>query len=157
MHAPVSWRVAVCYGLLTALLAVTGAAQLPLLGRYQLTGAPGLAWLGDYWLTHRLHYMGAVGLLFLCGYVATRWLLEWRRERRLLAFGVLRALTLALICLTGAARMLKNLPSVSFSPRTTLLVDCAHLGLALLLGGLAVLRVALRASCWRARADSPSR
>ncbi len=157
MRAPITRRVALTYVLLTTLLAITGAAQLPLLDRYRPTSTPWLGWLGDYWLTHRLHYAGAVGLLFLCGYVGTRWLLEWRRERRLQAFGVLRALTLVALCLTGAARMLKNLPSVSFSPRATQLIDCSHLLFAVLLGTLAVLRLALRAQSWRPRGDNSDR
>lgn len=157
MRAPISRRVALAYVLLTALQWLTGAAQLSLPWRHGLAATPALGWLADYWLTHRLHYIGAVSLLFMCGYVGTRWLLEWRRERRLLTFGVLRALTLASLCLTGAAKMLKNLPSVSFSPQVTQLVDCSHLFFAVLLGGLALLRLVLRSQSWLPRGAAPVR
>ncbi|MDR3640585.1 MAG: 4Fe-4S ferredoxin [Humidesulfovibrio sp.] len=157
MHAPVSRRVALTYLLFVSLLAVTGMMQLPIAGRYRITTVPGLAWLGDFWLTHRLHYVGAVGLLFLTGYLATRWVLEWRREYALSALGWTRAGILGLLLATGAVRVLKNLPMVSFSPLPTLLIDWVHLGLALLLGLLALTRLACRASYWDGGAARPSR
>jgi hypothetical protein len=149
MRAPVSRRVALGYVFFASLLALTGVMQMPIASRYRITAVPGLAWLGDFWLTHRLHYVGAVGLLFLAGYVATRWLLEWRRDHALTVLGWARAAVILLLLATGAVRVLKNLPSVSFSPVPTMLVDWAHLALALLLGLLALLRLVFRAKYWR--------
>ena len=149
-RGPVSRRVVLCYVLCASLLALTGVMQMPVAARYRIAAVPGLAWLGDFWLTHRLHYAGAVGLLFLGGYVATRWLLEWRREHRLAFLGVVRAAVLLLLVATGAVRVLKNLPSVSFPPLPTMLVDWAHLALALLLGLVALARLIFRAAYWRA-------
>lgn len=158
MASPVSRRVGAAYVLFVALLAVTGTMQMPIASRYRIVAVPGLAWLGDFWLTHKLHYVGAVGLLFLTGYLLTRWLLEWRRAHALSGFGLARAAVVALLLATGAVRVLKNLPSVSFSPDPTMLVDWAHLGLAAVLGLIALARLALRASYWRAaRAESQRR
>jgi hypothetical protein len=149
MASPVSRRVAWAYVFFVTLLAITGTMQMPIASRYRIVAVPGLAWLGDFWLTHKLHYVGAVGLLCLCGYLSTRYALEWRRSHRLTGFGLARAAAVLLLVATGAVRVLKNLPSVSFSPQPTMLVDWAHLALAFLLGVLALARLASRASYWR--------
>lgn len=154
---PVSRRVAVAYVAFVALLAVTGTMQMPIASRYHIVAVPGLGWLGDFWLTHKLHYLGAVGLLTLGGYLATRWVLEWRREYALSALGWLRVGILVLLMATGAVRVLKNLPSISFSPTPTMLVDWTHLGLAFLLGLLALCRLAFKASYWAGPQPAPER
>ncbi|SHI12816.1 formate dehydrogenase subunit gamma [Desulfosporosinus lacus] len=46
------------------LLIITGLGQLPLYTRYNVTKLPGAEWLGDYFITINLHYLGALGLLF---------------------------------------------------------------------------------------------
>lgn len=155
-NVPVSRRVAWAYVAFAALLAVTGTMQMPIASRYRIVAVPGLAWLGDFWLTHKLHYLGAVGLLALGSYVATRWLLEWRRSHALSALGWVRAGILLLLMATGAVRVLKNLPSVSFSPAPTMVVDWAHLGLAFLLGLVALARLMFKASYWRAAGGNAS-
>lgn len=148
MTSPVSRRVALAYVLFATTLAVTGIMQMPIASRYRIVAVPGLAWLGDFWLTHRLHYVGAVGLLLLVGYLGTRWVLEWRREYVLSTFGWVRVVVIGLLVVTGALRVLKNLPSVSFSPTPTMLVDWLHLCLAFLLGLVALSRLMSRASYW---------
>jgi hypothetical protein len=145
MNAPVSRRMARAYVALVALLALTGMMQMPIASRYRIAAVPGLAWLGDFWLTHKLHYLGAIGLLALTSYLATRWVLEWRRDFALTSLGFMRAAVVFLLIATGAVRVLKNLPDVSFAPDPTMLVDWAHLGLAFLLGLLALLHLAFRA------------
>lgn len=153
-NSPVSRRVSWAYVAFVALLAVSGTMQMPIASRYRIVAVPGLAWLGDFWLTHKLHYLGAAGLLLLGGYLATRWLLEWRREHSLSAFGWARAGLVLLLMATGAVRVLKNLPSVSFSPQPTMLVDWAHLGLAVALGLVALARLMFKASYWRQTAGA---
>jgi len=143
-HMPVSARIARAYVVLVALLALSGTMQMPIASRYRIAAVPGLGWLGDFWLTHRLHYLAAAGLLCVVSYVATRWVLEWRRDFALTALGFVRAAVVFLLIATGAVRVLKNLPEVSFSPDPTMLVDWAHLGLALLLGIIALARIVLR-------------
>jgi len=151
MSPPISRRIRWAYILVVALLAVTGTMQMPIASRYRIVAVPGLGWLGDFWLTHRLHYLGAALLLALVSYLATRWVLEWRRDHALTAFGLARAGLVAALIATGAVRVLKNLPDVSFSPEPIMLVDWANLGLAFLLGLLALLRLGFKASCVRPR------
>lgn len=123
------WAYVAC----VSLLALTGTMQMPIASRYRIVAVPGLGWLGDFWLTHKLHYVGAIGLLALAGYVGTLWLLEWRRSHGLSALGWARVALLALLIGTGAVRVLKNLPGVNFAPDPIMLVDWAHLGLAVAL------------------------
>jgi len=151
MSRPISRRMAWAYALAVALLAVSGTMQMPIASRYRITAVPGLAWLGDFWLTHRLHYVGAIALLTLASYLGTRWWLEWRQDFELTRFGRVRVALLALLIVTGALRMLKNLPDVSFAPAPTMVMDWAHLALALLLGLTALARLATRAAYARAR------
>ena len=47
-----------------SLLIITGLGQLPLYTRYNVTKLPGAEWLGNYFITINLHYLGAIGLLF---------------------------------------------------------------------------------------------
>lgn len=150
--SPVSRLVAWLYVASVALLALTGTMQMPIASRYRIVAVPGLGWLGDFWLTHKLHYLGAALLLFLCAYAATRWILEWRGAHALSALGWTRAAVLGLLVATGAVRVLKNLHGVNFSPQPVMLVDWAHLGLAFLLGCLALWRKLSGGTYWaRAR------
>ncbi|PKN07444.1 MAG: 4Fe-4S ferredoxin [Deltaproteobacteria bacterium HGW-Deltaproteobacteria-8] len=151
MSLPTSRRTAWAYSLVVTLLAVSGVMQMPIASRYRITTVPGLAWLGDFWFTHKLHYLGAMALLALVSYLVTRWVLEWRREYALTVFGLARAGLLAALIVTGAVRVLKNLPGVSFSPEPIMLVDWTHLGLALLLGLLALARRIAKAGYVRPR------
>jgi len=151
MSLPTSRRTAWAYSLVVALLAVSGIMQMPIASRYRITSVPGLAWLGDFWFTHKLHYLGAIALLVLVSYLVTRWVLEWRRDHALTVFGLARAGLVAGLIVTGAVRVLKNLPGVSFSPEPTMLVDWTHLGLALLLGLVALTRRIAKAGYVRPR------
>lgn len=56
----VHWTIA----LSVLLLIITGLGQLPLYTRYNVTKLPGAEWLGNYFITVNLHYLGALGLLF---------------------------------------------------------------------------------------------
>jgi hypothetical protein len=155
--APVTRRVSWTYMLLVATLTLSGFMQMPIASRYRIAAVPGLGWLGDFALTHKLHYLAAVGLLFLTSYLVTRWVMEWRRDWELTLFGWVRAGILLLLVATGAVRVLKNLPDISFSPEPTMLVDWAHLGLVLLLGLVALARPLVRAVYLRRAAATKTR
>lgn len=47
------------------LLILTGFGQMPLYSRYNVTKLPGAEWLGDYFVTISLHYLGAILLTFV--------------------------------------------------------------------------------------------
>ncbi len=49
-------------------LIISGLGQLPLYKRYFVTSLPGAEWLGNYFSTLVMHYIGAIGLLFIIFY-----------------------------------------------------------------------------------------
>ncbi|MFP4213341.1 MAG: hypothetical protein ACLFRL_04440 [Desulfohalobiaceae bacterium] len=114
--------------LLFTVLAFTGVGQMPIFKRYYITDIPGLGWSGDFYLTHTIHYLGAFLLLGLVAYIVAIYLLDLRRSYSLSLPGLIRALFLAGLVLTGILRVLKNLPQVTFSPLSTMLIDISHLG-----------------------------
>lgn len=148
-RTPVSPWIGRIFILLVAVLAVTGMLQMPLAKRYYVTMVPGLGWTGDYYLTHVLHYIAAIGLMALSGYLAGRWFSGWRNRFRLSRSGIVRVAIVTALILTGAARMYKNLPDAAFGPLETMLLDLGHLGLA---GALAIAALAARFSGSRAYA-----
>ncbi len=122
------------YKLLVGFLALTGLAQMPIFKRYYISDVPGLGWLADYYLTHKLHYALAAGLLFLMAFMTARWFRQWAGSFRLSVSGLVRLCILAGVVITGALRMYKNQPGVSYSPEATMIIDWTHLGLVILLG-----------------------
>ena len=116
------------YILLFTAMAFTGLGQMPIFKRYYIADIPGMGWTADFFLTHYLHYIGAILLLGLVVYSILDFLLTGRREFRLTASAYVRILLLAGIVITGIFRVLKNLPDVVFSPSFTLFIDIAHLG-----------------------------
>ncbi len=119
-----------------ALLTVSGIAQMPIFKRYYIADVPGLGWTADFILTHRLHYLGAAALLF--------WLARRVAQGRAAGLGRARLVILGALVATGAVRMLKNLPSVDFSPVAVMLIDWTHLGAAVALGVAALAALAGR-------------
>ena len=90
---------------------------------------PGLGWLAQFYLTHFIHYLGAILLLGLLAFFIVDYLLLGRKEFRLTSSAYVRMVLMAGIVFTGIIRVLKNLPDVVFSPGFTLFIDISHLGL----------------------------
>jgi uncharacterized membrane protein len=110
----------------------TGFGQMPIFKRYYLADVPGLGWTADFFVTHTLHYLGAMILLGLVAYVALDFFLFERKTYRLTNSAYLRIVLLAGIVTTGIFRVLKNLPDVVFSPDFTFYIDISHLGLMMI-------------------------
>lgn len=113
---------------LLALLGLTGVAQMPIFKRYYIADIPGLSWLDDFFLTHRLHYLLAVGFVAWGVWKVGR----WRKDARpgLTANGLLRVGFLVGLVLTGAFRVYKNQAGLTLSPLAAQVVDIGHLALA---------------------------
>lgn len=137
-------------------MAFTGFGQMPIFKRYYIADIPGMAWAADFYLTHTIHYLGAVFLLGFFAYLITEYLLSGRRRFRLTAAGVIRILLLGGIVATGMMRVLKNLPDVTFSPTLTLIVDISHLGFMMVFLLAALASVLTKQRWMTARSDSPS-
>jgi len=125
------------------ILAVTGFGQMPIYSRYYVSSIPGMAWTGDFYVTHLLHYLFATVFLALLGYAVTAWALRYRSRLQVSLAGWVRILFYGGIAVTGLMRVLKNDPNFFFSPATVMFIDIGHLAFVMLLG-LAALVIRLR-------------
>ena len=116
------------YILIFLLMGLTGFGQMPIFKRYYIADIPGLAWLDQYYVTHTIHYLGAIALLALMAYGLVIYGAMLRKQYRLTVLAWIRVVLLAGIVGTGIFRVLKNLPDVVFSPGFTMFIDIAHLG-----------------------------
>ena len=116
------------YMMLIFLMALTGFAQMPIFKRYYIADIPGLGWLAQFYVTHHMHYIGAILLLALFIYVGVIYWAMMRQRLQLTRSAVMRIAFLFGIVVTGVLRVLKNLPNVVFSPEFTMFIDISHLG-----------------------------
>lgn len=121
------------YLFLIFLMGVTGFGQMPIFKRYYIADIPGLAWTAKYYVTHYIHYVGAIVLLALIVYTVVVYIGLMRRSYNLTKAAYVRILLLAAIVATGIFRVLKNLPDVVFSPDFTMFIDISHLTFMMLL------------------------
>ena len=113
-------------------LTLTGFGQMPIFKRYYIADIPGLGWLDRYYLTHTIHYLGAIALLMLIVYCIVVYWALLRKQYRLDTLGRVRIVFLAGIIGTGIFRVLKNLPDIVFSPQFTMYIDISHLACMML-------------------------
>ncbi|MGD9211026.1 MAG: FeS-binding protein [Desulfobacteraceae bacterium] len=117
----------IMYPVLFFLMALSGFAQMPIFKRYYLADLPGLGWLAKYFVTHTMHYIGAMVLLFMVVYCGILYLGLLRKRYRLTILAKVKIVFLVAIVITGIFRVLKNLPDVLFSPGFTMFIDITHL------------------------------
>jgi len=120
------------YVLTFVVMAFTGFGQMPIFKRYYVSDIPGMGWSADFYLTHYIHYLGAIFLLGLFAYVIVDYVLSGRKELALTSSAYVRIVLLGGIVITGIFRVLKNMPDVVFSPDFTLFIDISHLGFMIL-------------------------
>ena len=113
------------------LLALTGFAQMPIFKRYYIADLPGLGWLAEFYVTHYLHYIGAILLLALLAYVAVSYLMRWTGQYRITASGYVRVALLAGILATGVPRVIKNFEGVYMSSGWIIFLDLLHVGVVM--------------------------
>ena len=120
------------YILTLFVMALTGFGQMPIFKRYYISDIPGMGWLAKFYVTHYIHYLGAIFLFILLAYFITDYFLSGRKEFSLTSSAYVRMALLGGIVITGVFRVLKNLPDVVFSPSFTLSIDISHLCFMLL-------------------------
>ena len=120
------------YILTFIVMAFTGFGQMPIFKRYYVSDIPGMGWSADFYLTHYIHYLGAIFLLGLFAYVIVDYVLSGRKELSLTSSAYVRIALLGGIVTTGIFRVLKNMPDVVFSPDFTRFIDISHLGFMML-------------------------
>lgn len=134
-----------------AALAFTGMMQMPLAKRYYLTEVPGMAWTGDFFMLHKLHYLFATLLLFVVGLVVVHWLIDWRQRLALTSLGTARVVILAGLIISGGLRVYRNLPSVTLDPAIIVTIEWVHLGLVMVMGGVALAALIRKCSAYARR------
>jgi len=142
------------YILLFLLMGLTGFGQMPIFKRYYIADIPGLAWLDQYYVTHTIHYLGAIVLLALIAYCMVTYGALLRKQYRLTVLAWIRAVLLAGIVGTGIFRVLKNLPDVVFSPGFTMFIDIAHLSFMMLYLVVALFSVITRQKWLQVKAST---
>ena len=120
------------YILTFIVMAFTGFGQMPIFKRYYVSDIPGMGWSADFYLTHYIHYLGAIFLIGLIAYVIVDYILSGRKDFSLTSSAFVRIALLGAIVITGIFRVFKNLPDVVFSPGFTLFIDISHLGFMML-------------------------
>ena len=135
------------------MLAFTGMMQMPLAKRYYLTDIPGMAWTGDFYVVHKLHYIFAAILLFVVGVVVVNWLLEWRDRLELTPLGTARVGIVGGLIVSGGFRVYRNLPDVTLDPILILVIEWVHFGLFMALGGFALAALIKKASAYARERD----
>jgi hypothetical protein len=112
-------------------LTLTGFGQMPIFKRYYIADIPDLGWLAQFYLTHYIHYRGAVLILALAAYMIIDYLVLQKRHLRLTAAGYVRGAILAGIIGSGILLVVRNLEGSRFAPDFIIMLDVTHLGLVI--------------------------
>jgi hypothetical protein len=109
-------------------LTLTGFGQMPIFKRYYIADIPGLAWLAEFFVTHYIHYLGAILFLALASYLVVDYVVLKRRSRKLTKTGWIRCILLAVILVSGFFLVIRNLSGSNLSSALIILLDLSHLG-----------------------------
>jgi len=114
-------------------LTLTGFGQMPIFKRYYIADIPGLGWLAKFYITHFIHYLGAILILALLVYIILRYVLMDKNNLRLTVTmtGYIRGGLLGGILVTGIFLVLRNLKNIWFPPGFIIFLDITHLGLVM--------------------------
>ncbi len=112
-------------------LTITGFGQMPIFKRYYIADIPGFGWLAQFYVTHYIHYLGAILILALVSYMIIDYLLLQKKRIRLTASGYVRGMILVGILVSGIFLVLRNLTGSRFAPEFIIFLDIAHLGLVM--------------------------
>ena len=133
---PVRWF----YLLTVFFLTLTGFGQMPIFKRYYIADIPGLGWLAEFFITHYIHYLGAILFLGFTAYIIIDYLLSKRKSRqmtatevkaKLLALLDVRSALLAGILTSGIFLVIRNLSGSNLSTGFIIFLDLCHLGLVM--------------------------
>jgi len=109
-------------------LTLTGFGQMPIFKRYYIADIPGLGWLAEFFVTHYIHYLGAIVFLALASYLLVDYVVMKPRSRKLTATGWIRCILLAGILFSGVFLVIRNFSGSNLSAAFIILLDLGHLG-----------------------------
>ncbi|MGD2098156.1 MAG: hypothetical protein PVG35_11275 [Desulfobacterales bacterium] len=112
-------------------LTLTGFGQMPVFKRYYIADIPGLGWLGQFYVTHYIHYLAAILILALVAYMIIDYLILQKKHIRLTVSGYVRGAILVGILVSGIFLVIRNLTGSRFEPGFIIFLDLAHLGLVM--------------------------
>ena len=112
-------------------LILSGFGQMPIFKRYYIADIPGFGWLAQFYLTHYIHYLGAILILGLTTYMIIDYLILQKKRMRLTATGYVRGAILAGILVSGVLLVIRNLEGSRFGPGFIIFLDLNHLGLVI--------------------------
>jgi hypothetical protein len=124
---PVRWM----YLATAFFLVLTGFGQMPIFKRYYIADIPGLGWLAEFFVTHYIHYLGAIVLLALAAYLVADYLMSKRSSWNLTASGYVRVALLTGLLVSGALLVIRNLTGSSLTAGFIIFLDLTHLGLVM--------------------------
>jgi uncharacterized membrane protein len=119
------------YLLTVFFLTLSGFGQMPIFKRYYITDIPGFGWLAQFYVTHYIHYLGAILILALVTYKIMDYLILQKKRIRLTACGYVRGAILAGILVSGLLLVIRNLAGSRFAPEFIIFLDIAHLGMVM--------------------------
>ena len=112
-------------------LTLSGFGQMPIFKRYYIADIPGFGWLAKFYVTHYIHYLGAILILALVTYLIIDYLILQKKSLRLTASGYVRGTILAGILISGIFLVFRNFEGSRFVPEFIIFLDIAHLGLVM--------------------------
>jgi hypothetical protein len=112
-------------------LTLSGFAQMPIFKRYYIADIPGFGWLAQFYVTHYIHYLGAILILALVSYMIIDYLILQKKRIRLTTSGIVRGAILVGILVSGIFLVFRNLAGSRFTPEFIIFLDLAHLGLVM--------------------------
>jgi hypothetical protein len=120
------------YLLTVFFLTLTGFGQMPIFKRYYIADIPGLGWLAKFYVTHYIHYLGAILFLALAAYLVVDFLVLKRKKVQLTRSGYLRGAIFTGILVSGVILVIRNLEGTPFSSAFIITMDLMHLGLVMM-------------------------
>jgi hypothetical protein len=104
---------------------------MPIFKRYYIADIPGFGWLAKFYVTHYIHYIGAILLLTLIAFLVTQYMMVNRSRIKITASGYVRAAMLSGILISGAFMVIRNLKGVWMPPGFIIMLNLLHLGLVM--------------------------
>jgi hypothetical protein len=113
-------------------LVLTGFGQMPVFKRYYIADIPGLGWLGQFFVTHYMHYLFAILLLGITAFIITGYFFTNRKKIKITLSGYTRGAVLFGLVITGSLLVIRNLAGSNFPPGLIIFLDLSHLGLVMI-------------------------
>jgi hypothetical protein len=108
-------------------ITLSGFAQMPIFSRYYIADIPGLGWLGDFYINHKIHYIFATVFLGLVTYTMVDFFMDKKSSGKITRTGYTKAGIIAGLIITGSLMMVKNFTGTPFPNGVIIFLDISHL------------------------------